>query len=438
MSNLICSNPRIILHPLAAERITRYGSVFVHGVKIPVKRSMRNLYVFNGNVLKSYIPSITSENIDKSYIADENTGETFPLYLQVRCGRCECCKSSKINAFVQRCELETQMYNSYPVFITLTYNEENKPKTGVDVRDVQLFFKRFRINLERSGFRQRLRYVCCAEYGHNTHRPHYHAIVWNLHQTDLVSFVEIRKILDKSWSNGFVMSRIVDPSDNKTFYYTAKYLRKDCFVPEGCNRPFMVSSNREGGIGSGYIRSLAGHILRRMDVQPKFLNKFSGQSKDLIMSSFVLDKIMPSVSTSIPSTVKNALRTLNLCYVQMQIENDPNQLAFSFEYERFNNYFGKYLYAPRLSVDDMSRGSSSLFRTSGCLLRDALESVQTLSRWTERGVGYFDEALRLADKRAVYLYKLFEHSVDVSLEYIELRSYNFRRSAALARQREIL
>ena len=438
MSKLLCSDPKFILHPLAAERVTRYGTVVVHGQKVPVKRSLRNLYVFDDLVLKSYIPSLTEENIDRCYILDETSGESFPLYLQVRCGKCDNCRASKLNAFVQRCEMESQLYDCKPFFITLTYDEEHKPKTGVDIRDVQLFFKRFRINLERHGYRQRIRYVLCAEYGRNTYRPHYHALIWNLRQTDMVEYREIGKILERSWRNGFVMSRLVDASDNKTFYYTAKYLRKDCIVPDGCCSPFICSSNRGGGIGAALLRSISGEILRTLDKSPKFLNKFSGQAKDLILSKYVLDKVMPSISLSIPSTVKNSLRTLNLCYAQMQYENDPNINLFTDDYEKFNSFFGKYLYAPKLSYKEVSTGFSSQWRTSGALLRDTLESVRTLDRWYKRGSQYFDDALRMNDQRAVYLYKLFELTDEVTVDYISHRGYLFRRSSALARQRELL
>ena len=162
---LNCTSPRIILHPLAVERLTRFGNYTIRGQMVNLPRTIRNLYQYNEKEISVRNNVIVKDDLDSCFITDTLTGENYPLYLEVRCGTCECCKESKVSSFVQRCEMESMLYPCKPLFLTLTYNEENKPKDGVSVREIQLFFKRFRINLERAGYRERIRYVCCAEYG---------------------------------------------------------------------------------------------------------------------------------------------------------------------------------------------------------------------------------------------------------------------------------
>lgn len=440
MSRILnCQHSAIILHPLAIERITRYGNVVIRGEMRKMSKCKRNLYHYDAKEISVQYQNICKDDIDSCYIVSPTSGETYPLYIEVRCGKCENCRQSKISSFVQRCELESMMYDCQPLFLTLTYNNENKPKNGsLVLRDVQLFFKRFRINLERKGYNERIRYVCVGEYGSNTHRPHYHALIWNLHQTSLVEFRQIREILEQSWNKGFIMSRLVDPSDNKTFYYTSKYLCKDSNTPDGCEKPFMVSSNRNGGIGASYLFGLRGHIFRFMDTQPKFVNKYNGQVKDLMVSKYFLDKVMPSFSTSVPSVVKNAMRTFNLCYAHMENNGDINIMEFSDNFHKFNEFFQKFIYCPRISKEDVERYGVACYKSPAKCIRDMLECEMILDKWMEKGIKYYEDALRLDEKRCWFLSKLFEHVVDIDRDIIQMRASRFRRSMSLARHREVL
>lgn len=433
-----CCNPRIILNPLAAELITKFGDVTIRGEKFDIPCGLRNLYIFNKSMLSPTRLNISSDDLSGCYITDTIIGETYPLYLEVRCGKCDVCKLSKINAFVHRCELETQQYNYQPIFVTLTYNNDSLPSDGVVVRDVQLFMKRLRRNLEYKGYRDKLRYVCVGEYGKNTHRPHYHMIIWNLHITDYISFFDIRDLISECWQNGFVTSRLVDPSNNKSFYYTAKYLRKDCFIPDGCNSTFMCSSNRNGGIGANFIDGLFGHILKECDTNPKYVNKFSGQVHEVHLNKYILTRLFPTISTSIPAYVKTALRTLNVCYAQLLIERDENIHLFSVNYEKFNSFFKDYFFAPEVSGSDYHLMGSIVMRSTEKCLRDILEADIILSRWFDKGEEYYKLAKKKHDFRQVYLYEIFKNNVDVSDQFINHRAYCAQKSFAAAQNREIL
>lgn len=70
-------------------------------------------------------------------------------------------------------------------FLTLTYSNESFPDdASVNLRDLQLFFKRLRKSIEPI----RVRYYACGEYGDSTLRPHYHVILFGYQFPDLVAW----------------------------------------------------------------------------------------------------------------------------------------------------------------------------------------------------------------------------------------------------------
>lgn len=70
-------------------------------------------------------------------------------------------------------------YNS---FITLTYEDKHLPKNySVNKTEFQLFMKRLRKSLEPS----KIRFLGVGEYGDQTLRPHYHALLFNYRPNDL-------------------------------------------------------------------------------------------------------------------------------------------------------------------------------------------------------------------------------------------------------------
>lgn len=103
------------------------------------------------------------------------TADSLPCSeFKLPCGRCVGCRLEYSRQWAVRCLHEASLYDDN-AFITLTYNDDNLPKNGsLDPRSLQLFFKRFRKQLEP----QRIRFYACGEYGDTTGRPHYHAIVF--------------------------------------------------------------------------------------------------------------------------------------------------------------------------------------------------------------------------------------------------------------------
>lgn len=101
-------------------------------------------------------------------------------------------------------------YDDGASFITLTYDNEHLPDdNGLQPDELQKFWKRLRMNLQRKyhEFAPKIKYYACGEYGSKERiymspggtiphgRPHYHAIVFGLNNWN----DEHRKILSESW-----------------------------------------------------------------------------------------------------------------------------------------------------------------------------------------------------------------------------------------------
>lgn len=108
--------------------------------------------------------------------------------------------------------LELQRHKS-ATFTTLTYDEPNKPPT-LRKRDLQLFLKRFRKEMAKNG--QPIRFLASGEYGEQTYRPHYHAILYGAHETDADT-------INYTWRLGHTTTVPANPA---TIAYTAGYTSK--------------------------------------------------------------------------------------------------------------------------------------------------------------------------------------------------------------------
>lgn len=107
--------------------------------------------------------------------------DTESQFIYVPCGKCPACLELKQNYIVQRLEIEQNRSDTY--FITLTYDDAHLPMFTFpdgftmpypEKRDVQLMFKRIRKDKVFPDFK----YYCVSEYGHITHRPHWHILLF--------------------------------------------------------------------------------------------------------------------------------------------------------------------------------------------------------------------------------------------------------------------
>lgn len=343
---IACEHPTIIVNPNIGELIAKYGCYYFAGRMYHNASGYKPYFNFDKRHFNAYRDHINEDNITENVVIDESTGNTFPIYLCVPCGHCVLCKEKKLNSLVNRIKYESFCYTDKPYFLTLTYNNQWLPSDGVSVRDVQLYFKRLRRNLERNGYVQPLRYIVVGEYGKHTRRPHYHAIIFGLPSSDDTSVRDVQALLDKSWQRGFTLSRTVDMSDEHTAFYTAKYTYKSCDVPDGCNRLFQNSSRRGGGLGSRFFDKQAKSLRCRVTTNPVVLNPFTGKTEPFMWSLYAIDRIFPSEKRFVPLKLRKALKKYSICKTLIsQFEPELNWL-YETNYQRIKSKFGSLVFVP--------------------------------------------------------------------------------------------
>lgn len=130
-------------------------------------------------------------------------------FLRLPCGNCLGCRSTRAQSWALRCQLELQNHKE-AVFATLTYDDEHKPLT-LEKRHVSAYLKKIRKILPN-----KLRFFASGEYGENTHRPHYHAIIYGASQLQAPRLAE-------AWTQGHVH---IDQATPANIAYTAGYCSK--------------------------------------------------------------------------------------------------------------------------------------------------------------------------------------------------------------------
>ena len=194
------------------------------------------------------------------------------------CGKCLNCKKMKINELTLRLKHEMRCHEN-SVFITLTYSDDflpisqknfGQPLVDRDIlrgsynfgnptlfkRDLQLFFKRLR----KQFCDRKLRYFYCGEYGGQTGRPHYHAVVFGISEFEMN--------LRNKWEYGFIS---VSKCTVGRCRYTAKYLLKsEIYTPNFCyshgiQPQFHQASNRPG-LGYFYLEKNVDKLLENLSV----------------------------------------------------------------------------------------------------------------------------------------------------------------------------
>lgn len=191
----------------------------------------------------------------------------------IPCGHCIGCRLDYSRKWADRMmlELETQ---KKAIFLTLTYRNEDAHWTyfdndfqpvfaTLDKRDCQLFMKRFRKEFNDV----RIRFFLAGEYGENTLRPHYHAIIYGIGLSDIVDcklfsrnnlgqrFYSSQK-LAKIWSHGHVLLSDVSW---QTCAYVARYVTKKLSGQQKISYaernviPEFSLMSRKPGIGADYL-----------------------------------------------------------------------------------------------------------------------------------------------------------------------------------------
>lgn len=180
-----------------------------------------------------YIKKVAGINDGKFILRDLNSferhcsiDEIVSMYdsnelIFLPCGKCEECRISYRRDWATRCIMEAST-SKKSYFITFTYNDDNLPcDLKLKKDDLLKFFKDLR------NRRQSIKYLACGEYGSLNHRPHYHAIIFNLEVDDFQPLGDNKgfssKFLSNLWKKGFIY---ISTMNEATANYVAGYTTK--------------------------------------------------------------------------------------------------------------------------------------------------------------------------------------------------------------------
>lgn len=137
--------------------------------------------------------------------------------------------------------------------MTYTYDQENVPlsKNGyltLDRKEHSLFMKRLRKELNKEGYRVKLKYYVVGEYGGQTERPHYHSILFNLPEKYIVNEHKLEKI----WKQGRVQA---DECTGASIAYVCGYVNKQTFFKNLGEKDDRTAefSFMSKGLGTNYL-----------------------------------------------------------------------------------------------------------------------------------------------------------------------------------------
>lgn len=167
--------------------------------------------------------------------------------VSVGCGQCLPCRINRRRQWTARILLETYCYPN-SCFVTLTYDPQWVPKDseGRDVlcrADLQLWLKRFR---KKFG---KCRFFGVGEYGKQTHRPHYHVVLFGVP-------VEAGPLIQQTWGMGFTSaSEMLVQRAHYVAGYTTKKMVVDDEWLDG-RPPEFARMSLKPGIGAPALKWL--------------------------------------------------------------------------------------------------------------------------------------------------------------------------------------
>lgn len=190
-------------------------------------------------------------------------------FISVPCGKCEICRYN--DAISWRVRLLEEFHHCFNCFfVTFTYSDDCLPFASrtdfhgnsyyyacVSKRDVQNFFKRFRVYFERKEKRplENFKYFLVSEYTPLRRRPHYHALLFNIpgySANDEISVKTLQKKISEIWNNGGIDLSV---TTNGRIAYVTNYLFGLEDLPQGYIKPFRLMSKRPP-IGYNFLERL--------------------------------------------------------------------------------------------------------------------------------------------------------------------------------------
>ncbi len=236
----------------------------------------------------------------------------------VPCSKCYACIQRRMSGWIYRLNKELDRSDS-AVFMTMTYEDKKVPYSSnalmtLHKEDLQKFWKRLRkeeakqfkelLKLDRltdvKDYKKPIKYFAVGEYGSETERPHYHAIIYN---ADIEN-------LDKNWKDGQTHFGEVNKA---SIAYTLKYMQKsqDDWLNYGDmddrTPPFQCMSK---GLGENYLTDAMKQWHKKDRLNRYYLPEEEG--KKIALPRYYKDKIYNERDKRlIANHLKNELFTKN-------------------------------------------------------------------------------------------------------------------------------
>lgn len=310
--------------------------------------------------------TIEYDQVKDFLLVNPETGEAIELFMQVSCNHCLLCNAQKRYKLATRSLLHYKQTESTPMFITLTYAQEPKDKYNLDLhtREIQLFNKRLRKNLEKYDFKYK--YIFVSEYGDLRNRLHYHGLIFNVPEK-LKKQVPVKRsiygvdylplfslIVNKSWKKGFVK---VEEAKDKTGKYVAKYIGKS-----ERQKTKVLKSIR---LGKEVIEPLVDD-LRDSPSTSKILIEIDGKIEKIPYFDWINDMVFPSLSKQLDKEFRDSIFKLE-CIFRKHDNYDLIYQILKGEYEQNYQCFARLLDFQDIEFENIKKNSIDVTETKPLL-----------------------------------------------------------------------
>lgn len=227
---------------------------------------------------EKFVPDIIATGCTNSIKLDE-------VDFRVPCGKCLPCQKKRRSDWSFRLQQE-YMYSDSALFITLTYNDLNIPRTkeGYQTlykKDLQNYIKRLRNDhvsyvskqlqipkKEVKNVSKPIRYYAVGEYGSKTRRPHYHILLFNYEIANLSPI----SLQWKNTKNNTKMGHVdIGTVSQASIDYVTKYMFKPLGRKDKRVKPFSLMSKKPI-IGHAYLEKFGAWHIQNEQLQVRDLN----------------------------------------------------------------------------------------------------------------------------------------------------------------------
>lgn len=264
--------------------------------------SKRHLLVslYDGVPTNDYInkDAITEENYALYEVLDTTTGEVYPRFLAVECGKCLLCQERRKNTIVRRLNYAAQTCNGNIYAVTLSYAPKYIDE-ALQFEQIQKYVKRVRIALERDfNYTDKFDWFVASEHGAKSDRPHWHMIFLGLpfikpyQREKLFGYGVVNyqneELAEKSrWKFGHTYIDNLSDDETKlarTIGYTTKYCVKSAVGSE-----YKEMQKWSQGLGSDLIRQKQRFVYANANARNlKYYDYSTGETKPMIIDKVTL------------------------------------------------------------------------------------------------------------------------------------------------------